>query len=268
MTFKKKLLPLLYLLVLCIAVLLVQGCTSPKKVLYLQDVDVFEQQEIDYSYEPVIHKDDLLEIIVNSKDPELALPFNMPMAIYQGGAISTAQDVLGFLVDSDGNIDFPVLGTIYVSGLTRSQLIDLIKVKLIEEDLIKDPIVTVQFQNFKISVIGEVARPGTFNIVSDRITLMEAISMAGDLTIQGKRDRVAVIREKDGKRTIMYHDLRSADVFKSPFYYLKQNDVIYVEPNKARIGQSRINQNNSVGVWLSAMSVLASIVAIIVSANK
>ena len=263
MTFKKKLLPLFSLLLLCIT-LLVQGCSSPKKVLYLQDVETFKQQEIDYSYEPVIHKDDLLEIIVNSKDSELVLPFNMPMVMYQGGA----HEILGFLVDSDGNIDFPILGTVPVSGLTRSQLIDIIKERLVNDALIKDPIVTVQFQNFKVSVIGEVARPGTFNIVSDRITLMEAISMAGDLTIQGKRDRVAVIREKDGKRTIMYHDLRSADVFKSPFFYLKQNDVIYVEPNKARIGQSRINQNNSVGVWLSAASVLASIISIIISANK
>ena len=264
MTFKKKLSPLLSLLVLCVTFLLMLGCASPKKVLYLQDVDTFQQQEIDYSYESVIHKDDLLEIIVNSKDSELVLPFNMPMVMYQGGA----HEVLGFLVDSDGNIDFPILGMISVSGLTRSQLVNIIKERLINEDLIKDPIVTVQFQNFKISVIGEIARPGTFNIVSDRITLMEAISMAGDLTIQGKRDRVAVIRERDGKRTIMYHDLRSADVFKSPFYYLKQNDVIYVEPNKARIGQSRINQNNSVGVWLSVASVLASIISIIVSANK
>ena len=136
------------------------------------------------------------------------------------------------------------------------------------EDLIKDPIVTVQFLNFKVSVMGEVARPGTFDISGDRITLLEALSMAGDLTIYGRRDRVAVIREKDGKRRILYHDLRSSDIFKSPCYYLQQNDIVYVEPNNAKTGQSRINSNNSVSTWLSAVSVLASITSLLVTMFK
>ncbi|MDD4515297.1 MAG: polysaccharide export protein, partial [Massilibacteroides sp.] len=106
------------------------------------------------------------------------------------------------------------------------------------------------------------------SITTDRVTLLEALSMAGDLTIYGKRDRVAVIRETDGKRTILYHDLRSADLFRSPCYYLQQNDIVYVEPNRAKIGQSEINQNNSVGVWLSAISVLTSIVSIIIVSRK
>ena len=116
------------------------------------------------------------------------------------------------------------------------QVTELIKKRLIEEELIKDPIVTVQFLNFKVSVIGEVGRPGTFDISGDRITLLEALSMAGDLTIYGRRDRVAVIREKDGKRSILYHDLRSSDIFQSPCYYLQQNDIVYVEPNNAKTG--------------------------------
>lgn len=136
------------------------------------------------------------------------------------------------------------------------------------EGLIKDPVVTVQFLNFKISVIGEVARPGTFDITGDRITLLEALSRAGDLSIHGRRDRVAVIRERDGKRTVLFHDLRSSDVFQSPCYYLQQNDIVYVEPNKVRTGQSRINSNNSANVWLSAVSVLASISSIIVTMLK
>ena len=145
---------------------------------------------------------------------------------------------------------------------------ELIKKRLIEEELIKDPIVTVQFLNFKVSVIGEVGRPGTFDISGDRITLLEALSMAGDLTIYGRRDRVAVIREKDGKRSILYHDLRSSDIFQSPCYYLQQNDIVYVEPNNAKTGQSRINSNNSVGVWLSGVSVLASITSLLVTMFK
>lgn len=249
-----------------LSLLLCASCTSSKKVLYLQDVVPLKQQEIEKKYEVVIHSDDLLAIMVNSKNPELALPFNMPLVTYQLGSQSSGQQrVLGYLVDSDGNIDFPILGTIHAEGLTRKQLVAYIKKRLIEEDLIKDPIVTVQFLNYKVSVMGEVARPGSFNITSDRVTLLEALSMAGDLTIYGKRDRVAVIREEAGKRTILFHDLRSSDIFESPCYYLQQNDIVYVEPNKAKAGQSGINQNNSASVWLSALSILASMATLILT---
>ena len=245
------------------------SCSAPKEVLYLQDIASIKEENIDKNYEVIIHKDDLLAILVNTKDPELALPFNMPVVTYQIGAQTTAQQrLLGYLVDQNGDIDFPILGKIHVEGLTRMQVTELIKQKLMSEDLIKDPIVTVQFLNFKVSVMGEVTRPGTFDISGDRITLLEALSMAGDLTIYGRRDRVAVIREKDGKRRILYHDLRSSDIFQSPCYYLQQNDIVYVEPNKAKTGQSRINSNNSVGVWLSAVSVLASITSLMVTMFK
>ena len=245
------------------------SCSAPKEVLYLQDIASIKEENIDKNYEVIIHKDDLLAILVNSKDPELALPFNMPVVTYQIGAQTTAQQrLLGYLVDQNGDIDFPILGKIHVEGLTRMQVTELIKQKLMSEDLIKDPIVTVQFLNFKVSVMGEVTRPGTFDISGDRITLLDALSMAGDLTIYGRRDRVAVIREKDGKRRILYHDLRSSDIFQSPCYYLQQNDIVYVEPNKAKTGQSRINSNNSVGVWLSAVSVLASITSLMVTMFK
>ena len=245
------------------------SCSAPKEVLYLQDIASIKEENIDKNYEVIIHKDDLLAILVNSKDPELALPFNMPVGTFQIGTQTTAQQrLLGYLVDQNGDIDFPILGKIHVEGLTRMQVTELIKQKLMSEDLIKDPIVTVQFLNFKVSVMGEVTRPGTFDISGDRITLLEALSMAGDLTIYGRRDRVAVIREKDGKRRILYHDLRSSDIFQSPCYYLQQNDIVYVEPNKAKTGQSRINSNNSVGVWLSAVSVLASITSLMVTMFK
>ena len=250
-------------LVVCMAVFFT-ACTSTKKIIYLQDVVPLKQQEIEQKYEVIIHGDDLLAIMVNSRDPELALPFNMPMVSYQLGSNTGGQQrVLGYLVDTNGNIDFPILGEILVEGLTRMQLTELIKNKLIEGDLIKDPIVTVQFLNFKISVMGEVGRPGSFTISGDRITLLEALSMAGDLTIYGRRDRVGVIRENNGKRTILFHDLRSADIFNSPCYYLQQNDIVYVEPNKAKSGQSSINQNNSIGVWVSVISLLTTIAVLI-----
>lgn len=250
-------------LLACVAVFFT-ACTSTKKIIYLQDVVPLKQQEIEQKYEVIIHSDDLLAIMVNSRDPELALPFNMPMITYQLGSESGGQQrLLGYLVDTGGNIDFPILGQIHAEGLTRMQLTELIKDKLVEGDLIKDPIVTVQFLNFKISVMGEVSRPGSFAISGDRITLLEALSMAGDLTIYGRRDRVGVIRENNGKRTILFHDLRSAEIFNSPCYYLQQNDIVYVEPNKAKAGQSSINQNNSIGVWVSVISLLTTIAVLI-----
>lgn len=250
-------------------VILFSACNSTKEVVYLQDVVPLKQQDIERKYEVFIHEDDLLAIMVNSKDPELALPFNMPMVTYQLGSEGTSQQrVLGYLVDTNGDIDFPILGKLHVAGLSRLELRDLIKEKLISGDYIKDPVVTVQFLNYKVSVMGEVARPGSFTITGDRITLLEALSMAGDLTIYGRRDRVAVIREENGKRTILFHDLRSSDIFTSPCYYLQQNDIVYVEPNKAKAGQRDINQNNSVSVWLSAVSVLAAVASLLVTVLK
>ena len=250
-------------------VILFSACNSTKEVVYLQDVVPLKQQDIERKYEVFIHEDDLLSIMVNSKDPELALPFNMPLVTYQIGSESPGQQrVLGYLVDTNGDIDFPILGKIHVAGLSRLELRDLIKEKLISGDYIKDPVVTVQFLNYKVSVMGEVARPGSFTITGDRITLLEALSMAGDLTIYGRRDRVAVIREENGKRTILFHDLRSSEIFTSPCYYLQQNDIVYVEPNKAKAGQRDINQNNSVSVWLSAVSVLAAVASLLVTVFK
>ena len=255
-----------YYLLLGLTALLV-SCSAPKEVLYLQDITSLKEEVIDKNYEVIIHKDDLLAILVNSKDPELALPFNMPVVTFQIGAQTTTQQrLLGYLVDQNGDIDFPILGRLHVEGLTRMQVTELIKQKLMNEDLIKDPIVTVQFLNFKVSVMGEVARPGTFDISGDRITLLEALSMAGDLTIYGRRDRVAVIREKDGKRRILYHDLRSSDIFQSPCYYLQQNDIIYVTPNKAKARNSDIGTSTS--LWFSATSILVSIASLLFNILK
>ena len=255
-----------YLFLAIITVTLISACGSTKDVVYLQDIQFVKNQDIENDYQVTIHKDDLLGITVNSKNEELSLPFNLPLVSFQiGGGVAGQQRLMGYLVNQEGNIDFPILGQIHVAGLTRQQLIEYIKDKLISEDLIKDPIVTVQFLNFKVSVLGEVNKPGTFEITGDRVTLLEALSMAGDLSIYGNRERVSVIREVNGKRQIVHHDLRSSDLFESPCYYLQQNDIVYVEPNKARSGQSRVNSNNSVGVWLSGVSVLATITSLLIS---
>jgi polysaccharide export outer membrane protein len=259
----KAMLPLLF------AWVLLSACGTPKDVIYFQDAGNYEAYKNVDQYEVYIHQDDLLAIMVNSQATEAALPFNLPVATYYvGGETYGQQRVLGYLVDKEGAIDFPVLGKLQVEGLTRNQLRDLIKEKLKSNGLLKDPIVTVSFLNFKISVQGEVNRPGSFNISGERITLLEALSMSGDLTIYGRRDRVAVIREAKGERMILYHDLSSTDLFKSPCYFLQQNDIVYVEPNKRRIQQSNINQNNSASVWLTIVSVLLTATSIIVNISR
>ena len=178
------------------------GCTSTKQIAYLQDTPENYKQEIAQEYEIKIHSDDLLSIMVNSKDLELVQMFNLPSVRYEFGSKGAysggSSGILGYLVDKEGNIDFPQLGRIKVKGMTRSGLTDYIKEQLISKGLVNDPIVTIQFLNFKVSVMGEVNNPGTFEVSSDRITLLDVLSRAGDLTIYGKRENVKVIREENG----------------------------------------------------------------------
>ena len=249
--------------------IILSSCTTPRDVIYFQDAGNYSLYNNVEPFEAKIHKDDLLAIMVNSFDTEAARPFNPPIAnYYVGGDTYGQQRLLGYLVDKDGMIDFPALGSLQVEGLTRNQLRDLIKTKLIEEGMLKEPIITISFLNFKVSVQGEVNRPGTFLVTSERITLLEALSMAGDLTIYGKRDRVAVIRESGGTRTMLFHDLTSTELFQSPCYYLQQNDIVYVQPNNRRVQQSNINQNNSATVWLSVVSVLLTTIGVFVNLSK
>ncbi|MFI3316231.1 MAG: polysaccharide biosynthesis/export family protein [Rikenellaceae bacterium] len=244
--------------------LLVSSCASQKDILYLQGVDPGYSQPINNQYEVRIKPDDLIAIMVNSRDAELAQMFNLPMISYQTGTKVTGQNtVLAYLVDAEGNIDFPQLGIMHVEGMTRSELTKYIKNQLIDNGLVNDPVVTIQFQNYQISVIGEVTRPGNFQLSSDRITIFDALSLAGDMTIYGQRGNVKVIREQNGERTISEVDLRGTDILTSPYYYLQQNDVVYVEPNKARVGQSEINNNRTISTYASILSVLLSLMYIL-----
>ncbi len=251
--------------ILATLLLLLSSCGSQKDISYLQGASEGYIQQIDKLFEVKIKPDDLIAIMVNSRDTELAQMFNLPMVSYQTGTRVTGQNtVLAYLVDYQGNIDFPQLGTIHVEGMTRTELTSHIKNELISKGYINDPVVTIQFQNYQVSVIGEVVRPGSFSISSDRVTIFDALSMAGDMTIYGQRDNVRVIREENGQRIIAVVDLRSADILTSPYYYLQQNDVVYVEPNRARAGQSEINTNRSVGTYASILSVLISIASLFI----
>lgn len=251
----------------CLVVLfLITGCAAPERVIYFQDLQTGLQEDIVQSYEIKIRKDDLLGITVSARNPEMAVPFNLPATAYTMEAKnSTSSAQLGYQVDVDGYISFPQLGKIQVEGKTRKELASWITGQLEQKNLLQDPIVTVTFQNFKVSVLGEVKNPRVINVKSDRITVLEALAEAGDLNIQAKRDRVAVIREANGKRTVHYLDLRSSDLLQSPYYYLQQNDVVYVEPNNARTIQARSTQVTSVGTWVSVFSSIMSVATLIVT---
>lgn len=219
--------------------LLLSSCASRKNIAYLQDMEQGERYLFDAKYEAVVHRNDRLSITVTCKRPELAIPFNAygnNIHVGADGNVSTtsgsssAEATKGYRVDVDGNIDFPILGKLYVEGLKVSEVTELIKKRIIQGNYIKDPQVSLEFLNFKYTVLGAVNRTGTFSVADDRITLLEAIANAGDLNSKAKINSVAVIREIDGEREIFVHDLRSKDLFTSPCYYLQQNDIVYVEP--------------------------------------
>lgn len=254
------------MLALCFALV---SCKTYKKINYIQDVKVDSTELITQNLGIRIQPKDMLSIVVSSKTPELATAFNLPVVTYQAGSetVSGAGStrLIGYVVDNDGYIDFPILGKIFVAGLTRWELQEKIKDMIIDKGLMKELVVSVEFMNFKISVMGEVNSPGAYTINGDKVTLLEALSMARDLTIFGKRDGVFVIREQNGTRTTYQVDLRSVSLFNSPAFYLRQNDIVYVEPNKVRAGQSTINENNlkSVSLWISISSFLTSLAVLI-----
>jgi polysaccharide export outer membrane protein len=234
-------------------VMVLFSCVSKKDIVYYQNIDNLQSNEKPISYEITIQPDDLLSINVSAEDPETVLPFTINASDKVGGG---AKDGSTYLVDVNGYINFPVLGKLKVSGLTRTQLLQLFQDKL--STYVKNPIVIIRVLNFKISVQGEVGANGIFPITSERITLIEAISMAGDLTIFGKRDNILIIREVGGVKSYNRVDITKADFINSPFYYLAQNDVVYVEPGKNKINSAKINP--SVGMYFGFFSMLLTVI--------
>lgn len=263
----------LYLLSsLAVVVMLLSSCATRKDLLYLQDMEETQEYPVVQKYEAIIHRDDKLSIVVSCKNPELALPFNMPgqggYSVDPSGNITTTPAVSsgnsknqpGYLVDVNGDIDFPILGKLHVEGLSRNQLTNMIKRQITDRELLKDPIVMVDFLNFKFTVLGEVGGVGTYEVSGDRINLLEALAMAGDLTPQSKLDRIGVIREYGNKRRITWHDIRSKDIFTSPCYYLQQNDIIYVQPTKAKAQE--LDQRRTY-VFHTILSTVTSILSLV-----
>lgn len=255
--------------------LLLSSCSAYKKVVYFQDISAgLYEIPLSTPNEILLRPGDKISIMVNSRDPQLMDLFNLPVVSRQIGmasrtGVTTAnnQGLMGYTIDEEGNIDFPVLGKIYVAGMKRDEVASYIKNELVDNNLVKDPVVTVEYMNLCISVMGEVNKPGRFNIDRDCITVIDALSMAGDLTIYGNRSNVLVQRVEDGVMKAYRIDLTSGEqVYTSPAYYLMQDDVVYVEPNPVKARQSTVNGNNilSTSFWISIASLVASIINIII----
>jgi len=247
-----------------IAILFLSSCASKKDIVYYQNIDGLSSQGKQNSYEIKIQADDLLMIVVSAEDHESAVPFNFNSGSNSGVVASSNLIQTYYLVDAAGTIDFPVLGKIKVSGLSKSDVIIMFKEKLAK--YIKNPSINFRIMNFKVSLQGEVIAPGTFSISSERITLIEALALAKDLTIYGRRDNILIIREIDGVKSYNRVDITKADFMNSPFYYLSQNDVVYVEPNRNRVNAAAVSPNT--GMIVSITSMLITVITFIISVTK
>lgn len=257
---------LIYSFALLILLLITPSCNISRKVTYLHDAPLNEARAYDDKYDLHIKKDDVLSIFVFSKEQSLAAPFNMEIAqeqLLNGRNLNNTQNRSfeesrkGFIVDSNGTIDYPIFGKIKVEGLTRVQIAEQIKNLLITNGYINDPLVTVRLTNFKVAVLGDVLRPGTVKSETDRLTIFEAISQAGDLQISGKRQNIKLVREAAGKREVVELNLQDPELLFSDYYYLQQNDVVYVEPGNSKTFNARVT--TFWGFFVSVLSLATSL---------
>ncbi len=248
-----------FLLLMMVVVL--ASCATQTKIPYFQDVE----PNVAFDYAPgcdiTLRSGDELSIVVSSKNPELATMFNIEKP--SGGSNET----LLYKINSKGTIDFPILGAVEVVGLSREAIAEKIKGELISNKLINDPIVTVTFENLHYYVLGEVSSPGKYSIDKDQTTIIEALSEAGDLSIYALRDKVFLTRSVDDQKVTYQMDLRSHEIYQSPGFYLQQNDVIYVEPNRVRSGQSTVNGNTikSPSFWMSLSSFIITLTLLFIN---
>lgn len=258
-----------YLFIALLAAGLTSSCSSYKNVPYMQDIETVNNYgKVIPLYDAKIMPKDLLSITINTTDPQAAAPFNLTVQTPMNAALTnintTTQPTLQqYLVNNKGEIDFPVIGRLKVGGLTKNEAEDLIREKL-QPYLKEKPIVTVRMANYKISVLGEVARPGTFTVSNEKVNVLEALAMAGDMTVYGVRTNVKLIREDaEGKREIKELDLTKSDLILSPYFYLRQNDILYVTPNQTKAKNSDIGTTTT--TWISATSIMVSIASLIVN---
>lgn len=259
-------------------ILMMTSCNTMKQVIYFQDRDSINNFQMSAPQSVKLHPGDKIMIVVKCEDPESSDLFNLSYTtrtIGNGGSykgVGNSQGILGYTIDEEGNIDFPTMGKIQVAGLSRSEIQTLIKNKLSEMGQARNPIVTVDFMDLSIQVLGEVRIPGRYSLSRDVVTLLDAIGMAGDLTIDGRRDKIVVMRQNaDGSSTAYTVDLTNGrELLTSPAYYLQQNDIVYVEPNAKKARSSTVNGNNvlSASFWLSLASTAVTIFTFILAINK
>lgn len=264
----------------CTCLLLLCSCSTPRNITYFQDVADGQKVLPQSAYGIRVRPDDKISIIVTAQDPNISALFNLiqtqnrltSTSTTVGQALNTTDSRTGYYtVDAQGDINFPVLGKLHIEGMTRSEVAAFIEKRLKVEDLVKDPVVTVEFINTGVAVLGEVVRPGRYEFNQDRITIMEALSMAGDLKNTGQRENVMLVRDNNGEQQIYTIDLTNArEVMNSPAYYIQQNDMIYVEPNKRakRETTSAGNTLYSPSFWVSVGSVAISVATLITTLSK
>lgn len=250
------------LIVLMTTVALLDSCSSAKHVAYFQNIDNVDLSASQGLYDAKIMPKDMLSIIVNTTNPDAARPFNLYSV---AGGNSTATDMQGYLVDNSGNINFPVIGKVHVSGLTKGQCEDLIREKIMPYmSGTENPVVTVRMSSFRVTVSGEVNSPGVVPVNSEKMSVIEALAQAGDLTIYGKRDNVLLIRENElGQKSQVRINLNDANFINSPYYYVQQNDIIYVQPNGVKAKSSSIGASTT--LWLSGVSILTSLASLVIN---
>ncbi len=241
-------------------ILILTSCASRKDVVYFQDTGDFETLVNNNDFVSKFKVDDLVSIHISSLNPEASVPFNLIRGASEGGLQAEQVD---YLVDQEGEIDFPVIGKIKIEGLSPDELRVLLRDRL--SDYLKDPIINIRLRNFTVTVLGEVNRPGTYPVNGEQITILEAIGLAGDLTIRGVRDNVLVIRDFNGTKVYHRIDLTSKNMVKSPVFYLTQNDVLYIEPNKSGISASSLD--NRAGIAISIASIIITSAVILLTRN-
>ena len=255
-----------------ILLLVLSSCGSVKNVAYLQNSDSISFTRSEYLYEARIMPKDVLTITVNTVNPEASAPYNLvvrPTLTSTSSTVGTSGGSLQtYLVSNEGTIDFPVLGNLEVGGLSKSECEKMIHDKLVPfMNTAENPVVTVRMSNYKISVLGEVNRPGMFTVGNEKINILEALAQAGDLTIYGVRDHVKLIREDaKGRKNVVTLNLNDANIINSPYYYLQQNDIVYVEPNKVKARNSGIGQSTT--LWLTSTSILVSLASLLYNILK
>lgn len=260
--------------IICIPVLL-SSCSTIKNVKYFKDIPDTTQftRLADLKYtEPKIQADDILSINIQTVDPfatQSLIQGNVQnSAIGSTSAGSTGgQTIAGYLVDNKGNIEMPVIGKVMLAGLTTEQARDVVREKA--SQYYKSPTVNLRFANFRITILGEVTKPGTYVVSNEKINILDALGLAGDLTVYGKRENVVLLRQQEnGSREFIRLDLSKSDILNSPYYFLKQNDYIYIEPSKSKIASSDAIQNRNITILTTLGGLLISIVAIVVSATN